>query len=381
MKHQSIPTKSIQTGLDLERRILQGLRLEWESVMGFVTHPSRPLMAPPLFSLKDGKKNLAQWNPASREISFSRTFVLNHPWDALKEVLVHEMAHQYASEVLHASGETPHGPSFKKACQVLKANPKASGSYAPLTERLVAGDLSENDRILIKVRKLLALGNSLNKNEAESAVAKAHALIEKYNLDMLEKDDERHFVSVFVGDPALTHGRHDYLLGHLLAEHYYVYGIWVPAYVLSKGKMGRVFEITGTLENVNIASYVHDFIMNHARKAWEDFSRGSKMGRSRKSDFYTGLVLGFQDRLKKEQAARSTAPAPNPRSRSLVALDPKLTEYTDFKYPRVRHHKRPPRPVDNTALNAGKNIGKKLVLAKAVETASERSIGLLTDGR
>lgn len=376
-----MPTKSSLAALDLERRILHGLRLEWESVMGFVTHPSRPVMAPPLFSLKDGKKNLAQWNPSSREISFSRAFVFNHSWDAVKEVLVHEMAHQYASDVLHATGETPHGPSFNKACRVLKANPKASGSYAPLTDRLVSEGLSENDRILIKVKKLLALGHSLNRNEAESAVAKAHTLIEKYNLDMLEKDEERHFISVFVGNPALTHGRYDYLLSHLLVKHYFVYGIWVPAYVMSRGKMGRVFEITGTVENVKIASYVHGFIMNHARLAWEDFTKGLKMSRSRRSDFHAGLVLGFQDRLENEQAARLSTPTHNPRSRSLVALDPQLTEYTDFRYPRVRHHKRPPRAVDETVLNAGKDIGKKLVLARAVETASEGITRLLTDGR
>ncbi len=369
---------------DLERRILHGLRLEWESVLSFVTHPSRPVMMPPLFSLKDGEKSLAHWDSSKREISFSRRFVLGYPWDAVKEVLVHEMAHQYAHEVFKAGNEPPHGPSFRKACHVLKANPRASGSYRPLTDRLSEDGLSEQDRILVKVKKLLALGNSMNRNEAEFAVAKAHDLIRKYNLDLLEKDRERRFISLFTGLPALKHARHEYLLSHLLVEHYFVYGIWVPAYVISKGKMGRVFEITGTPENVKIASYVHDFITCHMERAWGDFNRNKKLGRSHQCDFSTGLVMGFTDRLNRERTDRGSAASPQLISPShagaLVPLDPKLSEYASYRYPRVRHQKRPPRPVDPRVLDAGKDIGRKLVLNKAVETRHQGDTLFLPHG-
>lgn len=364
---------STSTFSSIEHSILHGLRLEWESILSYAPLPVQRSMAIPIFSLKNSEKSLAHWDASRREISFSRTFVLNYPWDSIKEVLIHEIAHQYASEVLKAHNETPHGTLFHKACHVFKANPEASGSYKPLTDRLTDNDeVSEQDRIMVKVKKLLALGNSMNRHEAESAMAKAHALIRKYNIDLFERDDERNFISVYLGEPALRYNREDYRLAHLLMEHYFVYGIWVPAYVKNKGKMGRVFEITGTPENVKIASYVHDFIRHHMDAAWESYNKGKNLNRSRKTDFSSGLVQGFQDRLNNEKKAQNPLEMSMAQIRwYLVKIDPKLSDYTSYRYPRVHNIQQSARAYDSNVTNAGKDIGKKLILNKAVEKHHE----------
>jgi hypothetical protein len=363
---------------ELERSILHGLLLEWESVLAFVPHRLRPGMIPPTFSLKNSEKSLAHWNPEKRDISFSRNFVLNHPWDAVKEVLVHEMAHQYASEILRAVNEPPHGPSFHKACLILKANPEASGTYPALHERLATNDLTDRDRLILKVKKLLALGKSLNAHEAQAAAAKAHSLIVKYNLDMIENDDERNFVSVFAGLPSLRHNREDYRLAHLLTEHYFVYGIWVPAFVKEKGKMGRVFEITGTPENVKIAAYVHGFLTRHMESSWVAFNKGRKLGRMRQSDYSLGLILGFHDRLSREKDAAPPSARSATGSRALVIRDPKLDDYVSFRYPRVHHVRGKARSHDASLIDAGKDEGRKLVLNKAMETGHSGGVSRLT---
>ena len=121
--------KSIPLPQELERRILHGLACEWETALWVLESPHRKLMRRPLFSLKEMTNRLGYWSSKRREICLSRNLVLQHPWDAVREVLRHEIAHQFANEALSADGEPPHGPKFLVACKLLRANPKASSSH------------------------------------------------------------------------------------------------------------------------------------------------------------------------------------------------------------------------------------------------------------
>lgn len=362
----------------LENRILLGLSMEWESALGNLSRDEILRMKKPAFSLKNGEHTLAQWNSINREIAFSRSFVRNYSWDAVREVLVHEMAHQYVHEVLRSSHETAHGPAFHKACDRLRANPKASGSYPPLTDRLNREDLPEEDKILGKIKKLLALGQSTNPHEAEAALAKARMLIETFNVECIDRHNDPDFISVFVGKPALKRFREDYLIARLLVDHYHVYGIWVSAFVFEKGKMGRVFEITGRPENVKTAAYVYDFILNHMNVAWKTLDKTGKLGRYRKSDFACGLIQGFSSNLEHEKQKDSSH---SPRHRKdLVDLsrqDPALKAYAAYKYPRIRRFTRPDRNVDPSIRKQGEDIGRKLILSKGLEDNGVKPIKAL----
>jgi hypothetical protein len=128
---------------DLERRILHGLALEWDASLDLLTPAERARMRPPLFELADMESRYGQWSAAGRRIVLSRRLVLEHSWDSAREVLRHEMAHQFADEVLGAVGEKAHGPAFRRACERLRADPRASGSLPPLDERLRRGEADE----------------------------------------------------------------------------------------------------------------------------------------------------------------------------------------------------------------------------------------------
>ena len=108
---------------ELEHRILQGIACEWEAAIWVLSPTHRQLMKKPLFRLKDLRYTWAYWSEEKREICLSRRLVFNHPWDAVREVLLHEMAHQLTQQVLKDGNETPHGPTFQKACYLLRANP------------------------------------------------------------------------------------------------------------------------------------------------------------------------------------------------------------------------------------------------------------------
>ena len=358
----------------MERSILHGLAYEWETALWVLSSAYRKLMRKPMFSLRDMKGRWGNWSGEKREICLSRKLVLNHPWEAIREVLLHEIAHQFAEEALGAHNEPPHGPSFKNACHLLRANPKASGNYQPIDERVSRDPERSEDKIMLRVKKLMALAESQNQHEAEAAMAKAHEFIEKYNLDLLDQDGNRDFVSVFVGNPALRHHREDYHLAHLLQDSYFVQGIWISAYVLGKGKMGSVLEITGTIQNIKIAGYVYDFVRRFIDSQWAQYNKDKGLNRYRKTDFAVGIVEGFSSKLKSQDEKKKGV---KKRYGLIKIEDPLLQNYMAYRYPRTMKFNRRVSNQDGNVLKDGRSIGRKLVIHKGVsEKARNRRLSI-----
>lgn len=342
----------------LEHRILHGLSCEWETARWGLDASWQRLLQKPLFSLGEMRRRLGYWDADKREITISRWFVLNHPWSAVRDVLAHEMAHQVAHQVLGAVHETAHGPAFQKACRLLRIDARATGGYRPL-----GGDDGGPDKILGRVKKLFALAESRNVHEAEAAMLKAHELIAKYQVDLLALKEKRAYVSMLAGAPALRHTRDKYRLAHLLQDFYFVQGIWVPVYVVEKAKMGRALEISGTARNVEMASYVYDFILNYIDMQWRQYNDQGRYGHHRRTDFAVGVLDGFRRKL---ECAFMASRAQN-SSRALIALqDTQLQEYMAFKYPHVRNLRRRALRVDAGVVRAGRAAGQNLVISKGI---------------
>jgi hypothetical protein len=368
---------SVRLREELERRILHGIACEWESALWVLNDRVRERMRPPLFQLEEMTGRWGFWSGRSRVVCLSRKLVLDHPWDSVREVLLHEMAHQLAEEVLGAGNEPPHGPSFLKAARLLRADPAASGDFRLLDERLAAPP-SREEKILVWVKKLLALAESRNRHEAEAAMAKAHELVETYNLDLLKHDRKRGFVSRFLGKPALRHPREYYHLARLLQDFYFVHGLWVSAYVIEKGKMGRVLEINGTVQNTHLASYVHDFVLGFIQSEWNRYNEGRGLDRHRRTDFAVGVIEGFHLTLTSQRKARE-------KGRSRVPLlpatlkDPLLKEYVDYRYPHTTTFRRRAQNQDDRIFGEGIRVGRRLVIHQGV-TERGGNGGLLTGG-
>jgi hypothetical protein len=357
--------KQILIQEELESRILHGLMSHWEDSIGWLEPVYRFAMQKPLISIRDMKKRLGYWSPSRKEISLSRDLVMNHSWDAVLEVFYHEMAHQFAHQVLNAWDETPHGPAFIKACYHLRANPEASGSYPPLDARLNENLVSDQDKIMVRVKKLLALAQSRNRHEAESAMAKAHELISKYNIDIIEKNRQRQFISIFLGQPALRHTRDIYELAALLESFYFVKGIWIPSYVIQKDKMGRVLEITGTMQNLKIASYVFDVVKNYIDSEWIKYNKNKGLNFYRKTDFAVGIVGGFRKKLESQRSLSEKSPA---RFFALTKIqDHQLLNYYHYRYPKITKFSTGSAGQDFGVFSDGMNTGKKLVISKGIE--------------
>jgi hypothetical protein len=363
---------------ELEHRILCGLSCEWEAARWVLESSHKDVMRKPLFSLLDTKSRLGHWSREKREICLSRNLVLNHSWNSIVEVLLHEMAHQFADEVLGANNEPPHGPAFQRACYLLRANPKASGRYKPLDERVVRDSSRSEDKIMVRIRKLMALAQSQNQHEAEAAMAKAHQLTGKYNVDLLTHEENRNFVSVFVGDAALRHFREEYALARLLTDFYFVYGIWMPAYVVDKGKMGSVLEISGTIQNIKIAHYVYDFVRQSINSQWDEYNKDNALNRYRKTDFAMGIIQGFGCKLKSQSEGKGKVKD----KRALInTTDPLLKKYVGYRYPRTSSVKGKALGHDHNIVEDGVSVGKKLVISKGITESEKNRMLLIEDKR
>lgn len=349
----------------LERNILLGLSMEWDHALWVLEESERRKLKKPLFSLKDMGRKLGTWSKEKKEISLSREHALHCPWDDIREVLVHEMAHQYADQVLHAGDEPPHGPLFRQACRRLRANPSATGRVRTLQERMQDHVEDSHDRHLVRIKKLMSLTESGNRHEAEAAMAKARDLMQKYNLRLMAQHPSREFISVFLGKPALRHFREAYYIANLLQDYYFVQGLWVSAFVLERGKMGRVLEISGIKRNINIASYVYDFVNRYIDSQWQKYKSDRKLNRHRKSDFAVGLVEGFANKLACHQHAGKADPPEDDFTPAIIE-DPLLGDYMAHRYPHTRRFSRKTANHDAGITEDGFKIGEQMVISKGI---------------
>lgn len=358
----------------VDRRILHGLSLEYDHALHCMPSDTASEMRKPFFRLSLNHHRVGSWHFAKREISISRKLALSYPWYAVREVLLHEMAHQMADEVFGAIGETAHGPAFQTACKFLQADPKASGSYPALHDSHEENAISDQQRLFDRVKKLMALSSSENPHEAAAAMAKANELIVKFNLPFLEGRLPSSFSTIFLGQPALRHFREDYRLAHLLQEFYFIEGLWVSSYVLAKGKMGRVFEASGTETNLKIAAYVYDCVCNYIENKWRIFSAGKKMGRFRKSDFASGIITGFHEKLEKERYPHHL----NSNERALIIKgDPHLKAFFAERHPSIRTFRNRGSAMNAGIYNQGIETGRQLSLLKGVESNSSPKVKLI----
>ncbi len=346
---------------ELERRILYGLACEYDLALDLLEASLRSRLPRPLFAVRDLKSRWGQWSGALREIAVSRDLVLHYPWGAVREVLRHEMAHQLA-EVLDEGPGAPHGAAFAQACRLLRADPAAAASYRALHGATPQEALSPEDRLRRKVQKLFALADSPNPHEAAGAMRKARELMARLGAPLEGDGSTTAYVSILLGAPALRHNRSDYLLAGLLMDLYAVVGVWVPAFVAEKKRMGRALEISGRPTRVQVATYAHDFVKRFIDRSWRTkaFCRGT--GRRSRNDFAAGVIEGFQAKIASGPAERPAA-----AGRALVpAGDPAMEGYLRYRYPRLRRTCSRARRQDQLSYAAGLSEGRQLTIHPGV---------------
>jgi len=334
---------------ELEAALLRELRqcYAWENEARFKNRLRAPVIA-----LVDTTTQLGRWAPALRTIELARAFVLDRPWPEVTSVLLHEMAHQLVDEVLVIRHETAHGATFRRVCAELGIDARAAGTPQPGTGSATA----KIDRILDRIRKLLALAGSANEHEAALAMRKAHELMLRHNIE--EIGTPRAFEVRHIGDATRRGTRVESEVVALLVDYFFVRAIRIPVYLARTGKRGHVYEITGTLPNVEMASHVHAFLLATADRLWQAHLHAGHVHDKRdRLSYQCGVIRGFADKL---AAERSELRGTGLVWRGDVALD-------------AHYHARNPRITTRRhtltldgAHAAGREAGRRVVLHKPV---------------
>jgi hypothetical protein len=331
-------------------------------------------MVAPTLELVRTQATLGRWVPETRTLEISLPLVIERPWGVVVEVLKHEMAHQYVHEVLKEVGETPHGPAFRDACARLGVDARASG--VPSVPAAAPGEgAAEDDRIVTRISRLLALAESPNRHEAEAAMAAAQRLMLRHNLDAASTprpERERAYGFVHLGQPTGRVGEHERLVAMILGKHFFVEAIWVPVYRPRDGKRGSVLEICGTPSNLAIAEYAHGFLHGTAERLWGEHKRANGLGDRERRTYLAGVMTGFADKLARQEASH--------RAAGLVWVkDGDLGGYLRRRHPYVRHVRHAgQRRTDAWA--HGREAGRQIVLYRPMQTGAE-SRGRLLPGK
>jgi hypothetical protein len=335
---------------ELEAALLRELKrcYEWENSYRFGER-----LRPAVIRLSPVASRFGAWIRSTRTIELSHSLVMNRPWPDIISVLEHEMAHQFVDEALATHDETSHGETFQRVCAQLGIDGRASGNP------LGAETPLEADRVLDRIRKLLALAGSANQHEAEVAMRRAHELMLRHNIEAAQARITTPFVIGHLGDPTKRGNRVESAVIGLLTEFFFVEVIRIPVYLPLVGKSGQIYEITGTRTNVDMAFHVYAFLLATATRLWHANRLDTRVrsGRSRLS-YQLGVIHGFRDKLLSERKELSGT--------GLVWRgDARLAEFYRRRHPRI--HRRQERVRVDGAHQAGREAGRSIVLHRPIE--------------
>jgi hypothetical protein len=357
------PASSLGLSAALEGALLRALGRTWEEINQnhFAGRMRRPVLA-----LDDAGGRLGRWDGERRTLGLSRALVLEQSWATVREVLKHEIAHQFVEEVLGVRDQSAHGPAFASICERFGIDRSASGlpvvSDNPRTE--------PGEPVLRRIARLLALAGSPNLHEAEAAMRQAHRLMLKYNIDAVTSAAIRGYGFRHLGAPLPRIDAARQILAGILGDHFFVEVIWVPSYDPRTGREGRVLEACGSPANLEVAAWVHDYLLETGLRLWREHQQQERIRGDRdRRRFLLGVMMGFRTRLE-EQTATS-------QQEGLIWQgDPELADYLRRRYPRrssggrIGYEK-------NAAYQKGHQAGQNIVLRRAVPTGGENRGRLL----
>ena len=285
----------------------------------------------PVFLLGDSKKKLGIWDGNRRVLMISRHHILSHDWESVVDTLRHEMAHQYVQERLGLGAAAPHGREFRDACDLLRCDPAAKADTAALGK--LEDSAAEKDRRLGRIKELLALAGSPNEHEAATAMRLAQKYLLKYNIEFEDLAAKRDYGFIYLGDCAARIQEYQYVLSNILQEYFFVQAIWTYSYNPRHDKPGKRLQICGTKQNLEIASYIYDYVTGAAGPLWEAHKSATatkKKVRGTRLQYLAGLLQGLKQKLERQKDTLE-------REQGLIWVgDTRLSEYWRHLNPRIR---------------------------------------------
>ncbi len=267
----------------------------------------------------------------------------------LKNLLRHEIAHYLV--FIESGCVKPHGAEFKEMCERFNW---------PLEVALPTGDLLAGhegdlkaDAVIEKVKKLLNLASSSNPHEAELATLKANQLILKHHLSRSDLSSETIYIKTLLSAPKRT---------TLMMSIYEILSHFLVRPLLHMGRGRALLEAGGTREQVELASYICDYLVEEFEHLWKKYSQDHGLkGLREKNSFYVGIARGFSEKLTQSRSKMDLSD-----SRALVKIEQDLKLKVDT-YLGGLSRAQSSQHINHQAIELGKAAGRELNIRQGVK--------------
>jgi hypothetical protein len=183
----------------------------------------------------------------------------------------------------------------------------------------------EENGILRKVQKLMALAASSNKNEAEQAMIKSQQLLLKHNIEfkyMGEMDDEKIYLKRILKQKKENAKMRSIAL---ILETFFVSTVYTRAGDFT------YLEILGTAVNIEIAEYVAAVLQEELEKLWNQAQQLAHLkGMVAKNSFFLGIARGYCNKIQALKRDYSQE-----IMNELMVIEKKLIEAKSMAYQRL----------------------------------------------
>lgn len=278
--------------------------------------------------------------------------------EQLHNIIRHEVAH-YLTFINYGDTIQSHGPEFRLFCQRMGWGEDVYAATICLENGHETSDKQESS-VLRKVKKLMALTTSSNKNEAELAMIKSQQLLLKHNVeyDYFETVDEEKILLKRI----LKQKKIDAKTRSIarILETFFV------SIVYNRAGEYTYVEILGNVVNIEIAEYVADVLNIELDKLWLQIKQQANLkGMVAKNSFFMGLAKGYCNKiqaLKRDYGSDVL--------NALMVIEKKLIDAKAMAYPRLSSSKSSANHCQKSSA-LGEKMGRELSINPAINKASK----------
>ena len=260
----------------------------------------------------------------------------------------------------------PHAGQFRTFCErmgwgeeVYKATTCLDGGQNEIQK--------DEDAVLRKVQKLMALSTSSNEHEAQIAMIKSQQLLLKHNIESkyIGTDDEEKICLKRIMKQKKQDAKMQAIARVL--ETFFV------GYVYNRVGDSTYLEILGNAVNVEIADYVASVLKSELDKLWNEARKLAKLkGRIAKNSFFLGIARGYCNKIQALKVQYT-----NDVTSALMVIEKKLIDAKAMVYPRLSSSKSSAYYCQKSSA-LGEQMGRSLKINPAVKKAQGNIQALIT---
>lgn len=313
----------------------------------------------------NNKSKLGYFDPHFYELGFHES-LMHTSREQFHNIIRHELAH-YIMFINCGPYIQPHGVQYRALCQEMGWGEEVFSATTCLDDNVNIEEVQENG-VLRKVQKLMALSTSCNENESEQAMIKAQQLLLKHNIDSKyaeDDSDEKIFLK-----RVMKQKKENAKMRAIAA----ILTTFFVSTVYNRKEKCIYLEIVGTAVNVEIAEYVTAVLDSDLDRLW-DLAKKKHVhlkGMVAKNSFFLGIAHGYRNKIGRLQSQYQSDLA-----NSLMVIEKKLVDARDMVYPRLSSGKSNGGYCHESSL-LGQQAGHQLNINPALNQSSKNSEAFLS---